>query len=45
LKLQHDEPLSNFGFNFNLCCYIKDILVKHCAKTTKKKKKGAKKKK
>jgi hypothetical protein len=22
LKLQYDEPLSNFAFNFNLCRYV-----------------------
>jgi hypothetical protein len=24
LKLQYDEPLSNFAFKFNLRCYLKD---------------------
>ena len=24
LKLKHDEPLSNFAFNFNLRCYTED---------------------
>ena len=45
MKSEFEELLSNLAFKFKVRRYIKDILVKHCAKTTKKKKKGAKKKK
>jgi hypothetical protein len=27
LKLQYDEPLSNFAFNFNLHRYTKELLA------------------